>query len=143
MPITPQDLQNLFTRYGWSYKVQDENTLLMGFMGEAGQFTLGARISDNWLSLTIVKYLPPVPPERAADVFRHLLKLNGKISYVKFVLESDQDVVLAADVPCYKQVDYNLFATVLDILSYYADDAYPHLYALITSEQPPAKAGAQ
>lgn len=123
--ITMQDVHNALERYGWKYQQQDDYTLLTGFKGKARQFIVGLRLDSQWLTLTIVRYLQGVPIEHHASLYSELLMLNHRITFVRFALEESGDIILTADVPAERKFDYDLFATALDLLSFYADDVYP------------------
>lgn len=137
MPISVQDIESLFERYGWKCQPQDEKTILVSFQGETGNFVMGARINEDWLTLTITNYLPPVPPEKQVDVYRYVLELNSRICLAKFALEPDDRIIVTTELYAKTKPDYDLFSRTVDLLSLYAEDAYPHLYKRITDEEPP------
>ncbi len=138
--VTLQNVKDLFDRYGWAYQETDEATLVTGFKGETRAFVIGARLHADWLTLTIPRFLPPIPPERRSEIFSELLQLNSEMSLVRFSLGSDADIILTADLPGHKRFDYDLFAITLDLLSLYANDCHVRLHKLITGMEPQPKA---
>lgn len=132
MSVSMQDVRNLFERYGWQCHEHDAQTLLAGFRGESGDFVIGARLSKDWLTLSVPKYLPSVPSEQRSNLFAHLMRVNAQVEYVRFALESESEITILADLPAYKRLNYDLFAMAIDLLSYYADEAYEHLHEMIT-----------
>ena len=134
-----QDVCDLFERYGWAYRKQDERTLLADFRGESRDFVVGARLDDSWLTLTVVSYLPPLPsePERLGRIHRRLLELNAQMSIARFAINRDAEIILTADLPGHKKLGYDIFATAMDALTFFACDTYPLVYDLIAGEDYP------
>lgn len=139
MAISVQDVQKLFERYGWTFHQPDQQTLLVGFQGDSNDFILGTRLHDGWLSFTIPDYLPPIPAEKQATIYQHLLELNQRIIFVRFALENEETVTIIANLPAQKKIKYDLFAMAVDLITFYADDVYPRLYKLITGKEPSAQ----
>lgn len=139
MEIKMQDVGNLFTRYGWNYDKLDDQMLLTGFRGKSREFfEMGARLDNNWLTLSIPDYLPALPDERHEEIYRYLLELNSRVYFVRFALDSEDKVIVMTSIPLgNKKIDFDLFKMAIEMLSYYADDAYSHLYKIITGEEPP------
>ena len=135
MATALQDVCNLFQRYGWTYQELDQNALVTRFQGKSHAFILGARLLNGWLTITIPDYLPPVPAEREAVVDHFLLRANSQLRLARFAREPNNRVTLIADVASHDKLSYEAFAMALDVLSYYADDAYPHLFKLVTGTE--------
>jgi len=131
-----QDVRNLFERHGVKYHELDEDTVLAGFQGDYEDLFIGARLQDDWLTLTVPNYFPPVPDDRKLEVYEHLLELNARIHCVRFALDEEGQIMLMADVAGYKRLEYSAFADAIDALGFYANDVYPYLYKLITGEDP-------
>ena len=139
MAISVQSVRDLFERYGWICHQPDQQTLLVGFQGESNHFILGARLHDDWLTLTIPNYLPPIPPAKQAEVYQYLLGLNLSVVFVRFAIEPEDRITIIANLPTRKRLKYDLFAMAVDLITFYADDAYPRLYKLITGKEPSAQ----
>ena len=138
MTVHFQNVCDLFTRYGWIYETQeDKQTLLTGFRGQNAHFKIVVFLKEGWLSLSVLDYLPQIPTEKRDQVYQYILEMNSKITFVRIALVDDGRVSFVVDLPAESRLDYNLFAMALDLLSYYADTAYPKLYEQITGEIPP------
>lgn len=129
------DICTLFDRYGYKYHQQDEQTLLVGIRGTHADFTLGARLDQSWLTLSIVRSFSHIPTEWREKVYAYLLQLNYQITFARFAVESNGDIALLADLPAQDPPDYALFAMAVDLLTFYANDSYRHLYQIITGEE--------
>jgi hypothetical protein len=114
----------------------DEKTLLTNFEGTESSrvFTIGARLDQDWLTLTVIDGYPKPSPDRQQEVYRRLLELNARISIARFAIQPDSEIILTADLFAGSEVDYEVFATTLDALSFYADKTYSALEELIADE---------
>ncbi|HIP71082.1 MAG TPA: hypothetical protein EYH05_06770 [Anaerolineae bacterium] len=131
-----QKLASYFQRYGWHYEQREDSTIVSGFQGESGKFSIIASLDENWITLLIPPFLPPISSDQHREIHEYLLKLNAQLMLVKFALIDDSEVVLMANLSAHKKLDYDLFATIIDLLSFYADDAYLHLYERIVGQEP-------
>lgn len=138
MRISLADVTRLFELFGWKYQQRDDHTLLAGFRGKHADFPLIARFNDQWLSLTVAHFLPPVPAAAETNVLRRLLELNGRTTLVRLALDEQGEVMLTADVPGHKRLDPDLFAMTVDLLTLNADDLYDELHTLLSGEEPAA-----
>ncbi len=136
MALTIQDVCDLFERYGWHYRQMSDTTILTNFQAASRVFTVGARISEDWLTLTIVLEVPEIPAARQAELYRWLLELNARISVVRLALNSDSDIIVTTDVAGRQKVIYENFELAVHALSYYTDAVYPLLMCVIADGLP-------
>lgn len=126
-------IQNLFTRYGWQSHAEG-SSVLTGFRGENGQFLLAAVPAENWVTLTLVDYLPKVSVERLPLIAARLIEQQGRCEFVRFALVNESQLTLVIDVPViHGSVNYDTFAMLLDVIVFYGDDTYPRLLELVTA----------
>jgi hypothetical protein len=136
MSVTITDVSDLFQRYLWNYKIINTQTVRSGFKGKLRSYLIDATLQNKILTLGVWDYLPLVPKENQAELFRRLLELNSEISLVKFAL-ADSEIMVLADMPAEGHLDYNLFVSLLEMLAFYAEDSYEPLYKRITGREPP------
>jgi hypothetical protein len=126
MAITIENVAKYFDRYGWSYQLlEGEPTILSGFKGDEGYFKIETHLHKGWLTFSLMDFLPKIPDEKLPEICRYALELNTKMSYCRFVLMEGNLLTIVADIPAQTRLDYDLFAMGLDLVSFFADQAYP------------------
>lgn len=130
-----QRLAVCFQRYGWHYEQREDGTIISGFKGDSGKFSLIASLDEDWITLFIPLFLPSISSDRRGEIYNFLLKFNAQLMLVKFALTDDDEITIMANLSIHKKLDYDLFATIVDLLSFYADDAFLYLSELISEQE--------
>lgn len=133
MAVTPDTIESYFKEYGWTYERMDDTHFLSGFDSEViDTFPIYITLSPSWVYFAIIPFVSaPEDPECERALYQHLLRMCQEINMAKFSIDPDGDVVLAVELPR-ENLDYSEFSDALGALSYYADQAYPTVYALAT-----------
>jgi len=112
--------------YGWKYSPQNENELLVRFIGESSdtEFHLIIGVEQNWISMTIWPYLMPFPSDKKIDALQLLAYQNSRIKMARLGLTENGEAIMCLDIPS-DDVTEEAFHWGLDVISYYADSLYP------------------
>lgn len=128
--VSPQDIEDYFDRYGWSFSRIKDETWQTGFRGNVSSFRIMVQLTDDWVYLVINPFVVgPQQPEKRLKLYHHLLRLNQAINMAKFGIDRDGDVFLAVELPT-EGFTYSHFKDGLDALSHYADTRYRDIFEL-------------
>jgi hypothetical protein len=121
----PESIEEYLRRDGWHFERVEGPipTWRSGFRGDVASFRFYVRLTENWIFFIIDPFVLRARSETAHAVHERLLQLNRDMTYAKFALDSDDDVVLTVECPT-RNLDYGAFKDALDFLSYYADRHY-------------------
>ncbi len=124
--ISITDLERYLESYGWKFGKQNDNELLIRFVGENTntEFHLIISLSDNWVALTVWPYLFQFPPERELDGVKEVCKTNFDLKLARLAMKSTGEITLCIDLPATGLTE-SMFHIALDVISYYADNLYP------------------
>ncbi len=117
-------LELYLTRYGWTFERYDE-TLVAGVGTAAGDLLIAFQLSPPWLRLSAPAYAPG--HDRPAAFYAELLRLNDRARLVRFALDENDQVFPCVDLYLQPPPTYEQFALALDVLTYVAETALPHL----------------
>lgn len=124
---TPETIEQYFEQYGWNYERLEPNFWRTGFRGKHNNFRIIFQMTQHWLYVAIAPYIrAPLAEElenRAPRLYYYLLRLNQDMNMVKFSVDEDGDVRLAAELPI-ENLDYSEFADAINLVAGYADDYY-------------------
>ena len=123
--LEPELVEDFLRRDGWHFERVEGQvpTWRSGFRGEVASFRFYVRLTENWVFFIIDPFVLRARSEAAFALYERLLQLNRDMTYAKFALDSDDDVVLTVECPT-QNLDYAEFKDALDFLSYYADRHY-------------------
>ncbi len=134
-PISESTIEQYFRDYGWSFESLSGGLWRTGFKGDNASFTVFLRLTDSWLYMTISPFVPKPESEASRHrVFEAMLHFNREMNLAKFVLDEDNDITLAVELPQIA-LAYPAFSEGLTALAYYADDIHPELLALARGDQ--------
>ena len=130
MHVTPETIEEYFSRYSWSYTRSSENTWITGVRTSVSSFRIFIRLSEHWVYFVINPFTvtPPNPDDRLR-VYYHVLRLNLDMNMAKFGLDSDGDIFLAVELPT-ENFDYSHFADALNGISHHAERLYSEVFNL-------------
>lgn len=130
MHVTPETIEEFFSRYSWSYTRSSENTWITGVRTSVSSFRIFIRLSEHWVYFVINPFTvtPPNPDDRLR-VYYHVLRLNLDMNMAKFGLDSDGDIFLAVELPT-ENFDYSHFADALNGISHHAERLYSEIFNL-------------
>ncbi|MBZ0320789.1 MAG: YbjN domain-containing protein [Anaerolineae bacterium] len=130
MHLTPETIEEYFSRYEWSYTRSSENTWITGVRTSVSSFRIFIRLSEHWIYFVINPFV--VAPPNAEDRLRfyyHVLRLNLDMNMAKFGLDSDGDLFLAVELPT-ENFGYSHFADALNGVSHHAERLYSEVFNL-------------
>lgn len=132
--LDAQTIRGLLEDGGWPCDQISEDTWRSHFRGRHASFPFFVRIDPaGYVCFAIVPFLKsPEDEKKASALYNRLLELNQTLLMAKFSIDDDLDVVLSVEYPC-EQLDRSEFDDALDVLSYYADQHYVELSALLPS----------
>lgn len=130
MHVTPEIIEEYFSRYSWSYTRSSENTWITGVRTSVSSFRIFIRLSEHWVYFVINPFTvtPPNPDDRLR-VYYHVLRLNLDMNMAKFGLDSDGDIFLAVELPT-ENFQYSHFADALNGISHHAERLYSEVFNL-------------
>jgi len=130
MHVTPEIIEEYFSRYSWSYTRSSENTWITGVRTSVSSFRIFIRLSEHWVYFVINPFTvtPPNPDDRLR-VYYHVLRLNLDMNMAKFGLDSDGDIFLAVELPT-ENFQYSHFADALNGISHHAERLYSEIFNL-------------
>ncbi|MBI5929134.1 MAG: YbjN domain-containing protein [Chloroflexi bacterium] len=130
MHLTPETIEEYFSRYEWSYTRSSENTWITGVRTSVSSFRIFIRLSEHWIYFVINPFVvaPPAPEDRLRFYY-HVLRLNLDMNMAKFGLDSDGDLFLAVELPTENFV-YSHFADALNGISHHAERLYSEVFNL-------------
>jgi hypothetical protein len=139
--VSPEVVEGYFGEYGWSFETLGPGLWRTGFRGDNSFFTIFMRLTEGWLYMTISPLVPPAQAEPCrVQVIEAMLRYNRVMNLAKFLLDEDEDVCLAVELPM-NAISYDVFAEGLTALAAYADETYPDLLALSRETQPHSALG--
>lgn len=130
MHLTPETIEEYFSRYEWSYTRSSENTWITGVRTSVSSFRIFIRLSEHWIYFVINPFVvaPPTLEDRLR-LYYHVLRLNLDMNMAKFGLDSDGDLFLAVELPTENFV-YSHFADALNGVSHHAERLYSEVFNL-------------
>lgn len=129
-----ETIGSFLKQYGWEYETREEQFLVTGFRGKTGTFRIFIQVTDNWVILAIVPFLPAPLPGCRDRLCRFLLRLNYEINLAKIGVDHEGDVALFVEMRA-ENLRFEDFAEALDALSFYADEYYLPLANLATDPE--------
>jgi hypothetical protein len=128
MHLTPETIEEYFSRYEWSYTRSSENTWITGVRTSVSSFRIFIRLSEHWIYFVINPFVvaPPDPQDRLRFYY-HVLRLNLDMNMAKFGLDSDGDLFLAVELPT-ENFGYSHFADALNGISHHAERLYSEVF---------------
>ena len=117
-------LEHYLTRYGWTFERYDE-TVVAVVDTAAGDLLIAFQLSPPWLRLSAPAYVPG--RDRPAAFYAQLLRLNDRARLVRFALDETDQVFPCVDLYLEPPLTFEQFALALDVLTYVAETALPHL----------------
>lgn len=144
MTLSGEDIVGLFQRFGWKANIEQDQTIVAVFSGKARNFPMMVTIYEKRLDIVVFDYLDLKDCVRPIEeIYHRLLELNSRIVLVKFALDSKDRIIIMAN-PIYEyEMPYELFEQCVGTLTFYADDAYAHLYDLIHGKNPDKNEGGK
>ncbi len=138
MPIAPEKIDEFFKQYGWRFQRLDDNNWQTGCRGDVATYTIRIRAVEKWIYFTIVPFAMAPKKECWPRLHYYLLRANQEMNVAKFYVDSDNDVVLAVELPV-DDLDYSEFERSLNALSWYADEHYLNVLNLAQNPHAPSK----
>ncbi len=138
MTIAPETVDDYFKRYGWRYQRIDDNNWQTGFRGDVASYTIRIRAVEKWIYFSIVPFAIAPKKECWPRLHYYMLRANQEMNVAKFYLDSDNDVVLAVELPV-DDLDFSEFERALNALSWYADEHYLPVLNLAQNMNAPSK----
>ncbi len=131
---TIDTLSEYLNQYGWQFERADEATLATGFRGQDNEFRLFVSLTEAWVLLAIVPFVPPPSPVARLRFARLALRLSYEMNLAKLALDPEGDVALLIELPA-AGLTYEQFALALDALTFWADKYYRQLLNLARDPQ--------
>ena len=124
-------IPELLRSSGWPCDRITKDTWRSHFRGRRASFPFYLRLDPGgFITFAVIPYLrSPEDPERAAELYASLLRLNHSMVMAKFSIDDDLDVMLSVEYPV-AFLDRSEFDDALDVLAYYADHHYEDLARL-------------
>lgn len=119
-------LENYLTRYGWTFEKHGA-AIVAGMETSDAQFLVLFQLNSPWLRINFPIFAPG--QEKSAAFYARLLQLNDSIRLARFALTDQGDVTLNLDIYCEPVLEYTLFEVSLDVITYIAEKAFPHVMA--------------
>jgi hypothetical protein len=129
-------------QYGWRYEAHGDDLLVTGFRGKNGVFRVFIQITDPWISLTILPFVPRPVPACRERFYRYVLRLNFDMNLCKLGADEEEDISLGLQLHG-EDLRFEDLGAGLDALAYYADGYYVALLSLARDPQfgPPIDLG--
>lgn len=119
--MTFDDIMAYMKADGWPIEPLREQTFQSSFQGELRSFQFFVHAESVYLILAVVPYQRlPVDEEEAQLLMDKLLHLNNEMTFAKFSVDEDGDVVLSVEYPM-AHLDESELRDALDVLTYYAN----------------------
>lgn len=132
--VTPENIEDYFDRYGWSFTRVKDEVWQTGFRGATSSYRINVQLTDNWVFFVINPFvIGPDQPERRLRLYHHLLRLNHETNMVKFGIDRDGDIFLTAELPT-ESFHFSHFSDALNTLAHYADTHYRDVFNLAHSD---------
>ncbi len=132
--VTPEDIENYFDRYEWTFSRAKDEVWQTGFRGKISSFRITISLTDNWVFFVINPFVvAPSQPENRLKLYHHLLRLNHEINLAKFGIDGDGDVFLSVELPT-EGFAYSHFEDALGALCHYSDAHYCDIFNLAHGE---------
>jgi len=125
-----ETIKTYLTQYGWQYKCHDD-IIVTGFEAENGLFVVVIQYITPWLRISVPAYTPPLPTTFTSMLLYKLLELNTSGRMARFGIDERQSVTVCIDLFTEPELPYTQLETALDVISYVAETAHPHIMALI------------
>lgn len=131
-------LENYLQQYGWAYEKNDSTSMVAKFVGESSdtEFNVLFRVSEHWLSITVLPFLPKPPDEHEQEVTKKICVLNYDLKLAKLAMSNEGYIILSIELPL-SNINSELFSASLDILTYYADELFPELIFYWSNDRKP------
>lgn len=128
--VTPQEIEEYFVRYGWTYSAESETTWITGVRTRVSAFRIMVRLTEHWVFF-IINPLVVAPPlsENRLRLYYHALRYNLDMNFAKLGVDSDGDIFMAIEIPTENFV-YSHFVDALDGISHHASMVYAELFGL-------------
>ena len=112
---------------GWPIEPLRDNTIRSSFRGERRAYNFFVHVEGTYLIVAAVPYLRlPVEEPTAVRLMDRLLHLNREMTFAKFSVDDDGDVILSVEYPI-ANLDESELRDALDVLSFYADRHWQEL----------------
>lgn len=132
--VTPDNIEDYFDRYGWTFSRVKDEVWQTGFRGQTSSYRITVQITDDWVFFVINPFVvAPEVPDRRLRLYHHLLRLNHEANLTKFGIDADGDVFLTIELST-QGFDYSHFADALSALAHYADAYYRDVFNLAHSD---------
>lgn len=121
---------------GWPVEPLRERTIRSSFRGEQRCFQFFVHVEGAYLVLAIVPYHRlPIDEGDAQKMMNRLLHLNRDMTFAKFSVDEDGDVVLSVEYPL-PHLDASELRDALNVLTFYADRHWPEIAPIGEDPQP-------
>jgi len=115
---------------GWPLQRLSDSTARCSFRGELRTFSFFVHHDGSYLSMAAVPYLRlPLNDAQAEVLMDRLLHLNREITFAKFSVDDDGDVVLSVEYPL-TDMDPSELHDAVDVLTFYANRYWAELEIL-------------
>ena len=122
------ELSGLIREYGWTYSFHEPGTFETGWQTKAKKFRLLITGNDSFTSFSVcISKLVNFFPEQEVIITRLLNNFNNRSYFVKTYLNTEQEILMSADIFCQNKILYNDFRLALSVLTYYSHHLYREL----------------
>lgn len=99
---------------GAPFEPHGKGTFRVTKESDEGEIHLFFRLTDNWLDVSVVPFLP-TRGDITFELSRWLLRQNRDMPQTKFAYDEDGDVVLTSELPT-ESLDFGELSTAVDVL---------------------------
>lgn len=133
--LSPDQLEDLITEYGWTFARAEGDLWHSGFRGEFAYFPMDIRLSSTCVSFEVCPLLEFDKDLRTKpDLVCDLLELNASLQLVKLAIKESGAISLSCQVLT-TGFGAETLDKVLGIMAYYADSLAGEVQSrLLTSE---------
>jgi hypothetical protein len=129
-------IASLLTEYGWSCTAESDSVVTSRFLFDETELLVVVQWATPWLRLSIPHLFANLEPNKDAQFWHVISRLNFEARFVRFALSQQEQLGIYADLYADDgNLPFKQFEVALDAICYFAETAHNQLWALSATRE--------